>query len=286
MAKCLLNADRQHSVPGGLPFGPWAYSPYGVMSAASAPGLAFCGQYRDPFTGNYPLGNGHRSYSPTLMRFITPDTLSPFSKGGINGYVYCGADPVNRHDPSGAYWLSVLLRAVGLASSGATLFGATVRTARNVVGRRARTFAATNSSQQQGPEANSTTNATPSSHQELPHLSRVSNQQFAMTGAFGVAGQVTAAAYGVSPNMQTLTDVLAVGNTVTNLSGGSIGNLAAAREVFGYLRGNPGEIAPVAWETFLDLTMVDEMLSAVGRGFEGAARRIRSTRPAPHELQV
>ena len=108
-----------------------------------------------------------------------------------------------------------------------------------------------------------------------------------MTGAFGVAAQTTAAAYGINPTMQTLTDVFALGNTVSNLSGGSTGSSAAAREVFGYLRDHPGEIVPVAWETILDLTMVDEMLSAVGRGFEGAARRIRSTRPAaPHGLQV
>ncbi|MNE77859.1 hypothetical protein D3C80_1742130 [compost metagenome] len=107
-----------------------------------------------------------------------------------------------------------------------------------------------------------------------------------MTGTFGVAGQITAAVRGVSPNMQTLTDVFSIGNTVTNLSGGSIGNFAAAREVINYLRDNPGEIAPVAWETLLDLTMVDEMLSAVGRGMEGVARRIRSTRPAPYETQV
>lgn len=270
MATLLLKADRQHSVLGGASSNTRAYSPYGITNTVFAPGLAFCGQYLDPSTGNYPLGNGHRFYSPTLMRFITPDTLSPFSKGGINVYVYCGADPVNRHDPSGAFWLGILLRVVGLASSGATLFGATVRTMRNIVGRKS-----------------STANATPSSHQELSHLSRVSNQQFAMTGAFGVAGQITAAVYGVSPNLQTLTDVFAVGNTVSNLSGGSIGNFAAAREVLGYLQANPHEVVPVVWETLVDLTMVDEMLSAVGRGFEGAARRIRSTRPAaPYDVQV
>ncbi|WP_236548769.1 RHS repeat-associated core domain-containing protein [Pseudomonas sp. S37] len=269
-----MGTDQQHSLMSGIPFQVNAYSPYGLMAVAALPGLAFCGQYRDPLTGGYPLGNGRRFYSPTLMRFMAPDSLSPFSRGGINGYVYCGADPVNRHDPSGASWVSVLLRAVGLTSSGATLFGATVRTMRNVVGRRAAT-------------RTSTGTATPVSHQDLPHLSRVSNQQFAMTGAFGVAGQITAAAYGVNPTMQTLTDVFAVGNTVTNLSGGSIGNFVAAREVFGYLRDHPREIVPVAWETILDLTMVDEMLSAIGRGFEGAARRVRSTRPAaPHDVQV
>lgn len=285
MARRLLGIDQQHSLLSGIPFPVNAYSPYGVMSNAAVQGLAFCGQYRDPLTGGYPLGNGRRFYSPNLMRFMAFDSLSPFSRGGINGYVYCGADPVNRHDPSGASWVSVLLRAVGLASSGATLFGATVRTMRNVVGRRAATRTSTGTATAGDQPGITITN--PVSHQDLPHLSRVSNQQFAMTGAFGVAGQITAAAYGVNPTMQRLSDVFAVGNTVTNLSGGSIGNFAAAREVFEYLRGHPREIAPVAWETILDLTMVDEMLSAIGRGFEGAARRIRSTRPAaPHDVLV
>ncbi|WGV22854.1 RHS repeat-associated core domain-containing protein [Pseudomonas putida] len=274
MARRLLGTYRQHSVLSSIPFQVNAYSPYGVMAAAAVPGLAFCGQYRDPLTGGYPLGNGRRFYSPTLMRFMAFDFLSPFSKGGINGYVYCGADPVNRHDPSGAAWLNVLLRVVGLASSSATLFGAIVRTMRNIVGRRVAI-------------RESTHNNTPFVHQDLAPELRVANQQFAMTGAFGVAGQVTAAAYGVNPTMQTLTDVFAAGNTVANLSGGLIGSSAAGREAFGYLRDQPREIVSVASETIVDLTMVDEMLSAVGRGFQGAARRIRSTRPAaPHVVQV
>ena len=38
------------------------------------------------------------------MRFNSPDTLSPFGKGGINAYAYCAGDPVNRSDPSGRFW--------------------------------------------------------------------------------------------------------------------------------------------------------------------------------------
>lgn len=260
------------------------------MKTSSAPALAFGGQYRDPLTGNYPLGNGRRFYSPTLMRFMAYDAMSPFSKGGINGYVYCGADPVNRYDPSGASWLSILLRGIGLVSSGVTLFGAIVRTMRNIVGRRsafrASTGAAASDSNTQSPSAANTTNATQASHQELPHFSRVSNLNFTLTGAFGVSNQVTAAIYGLSPNIQALTDVFAFGNTVTNLNGGATGNITAAREVFGYLRRNPREIVPVAWETTMDVTMVDESLSALVRGSIGAVRRIRSTRPVPHGVQV
>jgi len=36
-----------------------------------------------------------------LMRFNSPDKLSPFGEGGLNTYSYCQGDPVNRVDPSG-----------------------------------------------------------------------------------------------------------------------------------------------------------------------------------------
>lgn len=125
MATYLLNADRQHSVLGTYPGGPRAYAPYGVMSAACAPWLAFCGEYRDPVTGNYPLGNGHRTYTPSLMRFQSPDTQSPFGEGGLNAYLYCLGDPVNHRDPTGQKAedyvlpvLSILTNVLGLFISG------------------------------------------------------------------------------------------------------------------------------------------------------------------------
>ena len=275
MARPLLGSDRQHSVLSGIPFRVNAYSPYGVMAAAAVPGLAFCGQYRDPLTGCYPLGNGRRFYSPTLMRFTAHDRLSPFSKGGVNGYVYCGADPVNRHDPSGEAW-SIVLRSVSMVSSGATVFGAVARTARNVVGRRA-AFRARNTN---AGRENLVT------HSELPHLSRVSNQQFFVTGSAGLAGQVIAAASGVTPSIQTATDVLGVVNSVTNLSGGLTGNVTAAREVASYLWQNPREIPGVALETVMDVTMIDEMLANVGRGLTAVANKIRSWRTPFYDVQT
>lgn len=277
MATHLLTTDMQRSVLPGLR----AYSPYGFMKTSPAPALAFGGQHRDSLTGNYPLGNGRRFYSPALLRFTTCDSLSPFSKGGINGYAYCGGDPVNRHDPSGASW-GVILRGIGLLSSSATFSGALVRTMKNVVGRRA-AFRA----------AHSGMNSSPAPHQDLATLSRVSNQQFSMTGAFGVAGQVVAAANGVTPGVQNAVDLLALGNTVTNFSGGLTGNFAAGREVVSYLRTNPREIPGVLGETVMDLTMFDEIFSTigrgfihVGRGFAAAANWIRSLRSVPHDVQV
>ena len=35
------------------------------------------------------------------MRFYSPDSLSPFSEGGLNAYCYCEGDPTNYSDPVG-----------------------------------------------------------------------------------------------------------------------------------------------------------------------------------------
>lgn len=128
MSTLLLSTDRQQSVMRGRPSEPRTYSPYGEVKPAPIPGLAFCGQKRDPLTGNYSLGNGHRVYSPTLMRFQSPDALSPFQLGGINAYGYCVGDPVNRTDPSGrSPWLRrILIAGEGLYAAGGILGTANV----------------------------------------------------------------------------------------------------------------------------------------------------------------
>lgn len=89
-----LDTDRHPS---------FVYTPYGVRQPAQAPLHlpGFNGERLDPVTGHYLLGNGVRAFNPVLMRFNSPDSLSPFGKGGINAYGYCGGDPVNRIDPSG-----------------------------------------------------------------------------------------------------------------------------------------------------------------------------------------
>lgn len=65
----------------------------------------FNGEVIEQATGHYPLGNGHRDYNPHLMRFHSPDTLSPFDHGGLNSYAYCQGDPINWRDPSGRWRL-------------------------------------------------------------------------------------------------------------------------------------------------------------------------------------
>ncbi|WP_409315284.1 RHS repeat-associated core domain-containing protein [Pseudomonas putida] len=90
----------------------WSFGPYGQLPPQGAVGgLRFVGQWFDPVVQGYLLGNGHRLYRPSIMRFLTFDSLSPFGAGGINGYAYCSGDPVNYHDPSGRakYGLTQLL---------------------------------------------------------------------------------------------------------------------------------------------------------------------------------
>lgn len=79
------------------------YSPYGFTSYAQQVStiLFFTGEYLDKLTGLYLLGNGHRTFSPTVMRFYSPDVQSPFLQGGVNCYCYCSGDPINFTDPTG-----------------------------------------------------------------------------------------------------------------------------------------------------------------------------------------
>ena len=78
------------------------YTPYGFSQfRCPEAAIAFNGQWRDPVGGGYPLGLGRRLYYGELMRFSSPDPLSPFGKGGLNAYSYCSCDPVNFLDPTG-----------------------------------------------------------------------------------------------------------------------------------------------------------------------------------------
>lgn len=78
------------------------YTVYGARAGHSTLAqLGFNGENYDPLSGCYPLGLGYRMYSPSLMRFLSPDSLSPFGPGGLNAFAYCKNDPVNHVDPTG-----------------------------------------------------------------------------------------------------------------------------------------------------------------------------------------
>ncbi|MEB5931933.1 hypothetical protein MXL15_06935 [Pseudomonas mosselii] len=100
MSLYLPMLDHQRSPFGGSTFSR-TYTPYGANGVTGGPKLGFCGQPRDSLTSNYPLGSGHRHYSPGMCRFQSPDLLSPFGEGGLNAYGYCAGDPINKWDPSG-----------------------------------------------------------------------------------------------------------------------------------------------------------------------------------------
>ncbi len=81
------------------------YTPFGctpdMEQGNGAVRVGFNGDVPDPFAGLYHPGQGYRAYDPRMMRFSSPDSLSPFGPGGINAYGYCGGDPVNFIDPTG-----------------------------------------------------------------------------------------------------------------------------------------------------------------------------------------
>ena len=134
----LLATDLQQSVLAELDCsGPnrLAYTAYGSQSGQRTAGshLGFNGQLRERPTGWYHLGNGHRVYNPVLMRFHSPDRLSPFGKGGVNSYTYCEGDPINFEDPTGQYGQAIA-RLIQLSATTA-LHGGIVMT--NLVGAKA-----------------------------------------------------------------------------------------------------------------------------------------------------
>lgn len=109
----LLACDEQRSVLQALNRSQrqtMAYTPYGHRAVPSGllSLLGFNGEREDPITGHYLLGNGYRAFNPSMMRFNSPDSMSPFAGGGLNAYAYCAGDPVNGTDPTGHFPLAKL----------------------------------------------------------------------------------------------------------------------------------------------------------------------------------
>lgn len=124
----LLAADDKHSILAEVAANQTrsiAYSAYGQQAAQQAitTRLGFNGELREARLGWYFLGKGYRVYNPILMRFHSPDSLSPFGRGGLNAYMYCAGDPVNFSDPTGHIgWLNrIFSRRLTTASSTSSL---------------------------------------------------------------------------------------------------------------------------------------------------------------------
>ncbi|MBX3263378.1 MAG: RHS repeat-associated core domain-containing protein, partial [Labilithrix sp.] len=93
---------------------------WGVVTNDTAPGFqpfGFAGGLWDRDTGLVRFGT--RDYDPTTGRWTTKDA-SRFG-GGLNFYVYCDGDPINRIDTDGHFWREV-----------ERVFGAGIRVVRNI----------------------------------------------------------------------------------------------------------------------------------------------------------
>lgn len=67
------------------------------------------GYFYDKTSGLYYLNS--RYYSPELKRFLSADGYVSTGQGitGYNMFAYCGNNPVNRKDPTGQFWITVLI---------------------------------------------------------------------------------------------------------------------------------------------------------------------------------
>lgn len=89
-----------------------SYLPYGHSADLKTARAGFTGQVPEAGFKQYLLGNGYRGYSPSLMRFIAADAYSPFGRGGLNSYAYCGGAPTIRTDPDGHSPVSSLFKGI------------------------------------------------------------------------------------------------------------------------------------------------------------------------------
>lgn len=236
----LLAPDQQQTILAELDrTGPnrLAYTPYGFQSGllTAQSRLGFNGQLNERPTGWYHLGNGHRVYNPVLMRFHSPDRLSPFGKGGVNAYAYCGGSPINRVDPSGGWWVSAVGQAIGTIVGALFAGAASIRTANAVVSRQALTFS-----------------------------SRLANVLSFHGGTTALAVRPLGIPAAVSAAVPGLMQRAAVGGNAISqaltFSGGAISNLNLARATLSRARDTGQSLWRVAGETAMEVSGMNLVL--------------------------
>ena len=113
----LLMINSVGTVVAGNPFFNQTIRAATTPSGANQPLInqqlyGFDGQLTDPESGYQFLGRGyHRAYNPVTRRFMSQDSMSPFSKGGFNGYIFARNNPIMHQDPSGHmstnFWINI-----------------------------------------------------------------------------------------------------------------------------------------------------------------------------------
>ncbi|MFJ4384679.1 RHS repeat-associated core domain-containing protein [Pseudomonas sp. NPDC089408] len=131
----ILAIDQQCTVHTGSHFPLRRYTPYGHHTIESGGWLAFAGEADSLVPHCYLLGNGKRAYDTVLMRFHSPDSFSPFGRGGINTYAYCQGDPINNVDRDGHSPSRIVGQSTGLVWGSVGMLSSLNKASRTIVKR-------------------------------------------------------------------------------------------------------------------------------------------------------